>query len=465
MSKVPIGSPAQGAIWAAIMVAATILLLAPAPSTAATRLGVKYLDSGTGGACAIRTNQTLWCWGDDEVGSVGDGGPTGAGQIRPTPVRVRSGHGGFFTGATSVFVGAGTNCARRTDGTAWCWGDDTKGSIGDGTTGGASNIRLFPTEVMNGHHPLTGVVTMTIGGWQVCALRTTHTVWCWGGDYAGQLGDGTYGDGYGNRLEPVEVRTRTGPLTGVKAIAAGDAHTCALLTDGTARCWGFDGLGQLGDGTRGNSVAASRPESGRGRRPDRRPPQGRHGHHGRRLVHVRPSQRRQRMVLGRQPVRATRRRHRPDATAPGTGPDADWSADQRGPDRRGLRPHVRETGRSKPVVLGLELRRTVGYGRRGRPQGGPSGRRTRSRLHERREGFRRRRLDQQLRAESRQDCLVLGLRRPGREWRRHRIRPRVPGKGRFPVATPTSQVAYLLRARGSSQAEPRIGREMASVVW
>ncbi len=241
-----------------MMVAAMVLFLAAAPAEGATAIGVKFLDAGTGGVCAIRTNQTLWCWGDDEVGSVGDGGPTGTGQIRPSPVRVRSGHG-FLTGMTSVAVGAGTTCARRNDGTAWCWGYNERGQIGDGTTGGAGYIRLFATEVKNGHTPLTGVVSITIGGWQDCALRTTHTVWCWGGDYAGQLGDGTYGDINGNRLEPVEVRTPSGPFTNVKAIAAGSIHTCALRTDGTVWCWGFDAYGQLGDGTTGDPDTAAWP--------------------------------------------------------------------------------------------------------------------------------------------------------------------------------------------------------------
>jgi alpha-tubulin suppressor-like RCC1 family protein len=243
---------------AAAVAAAMVLLLLPAAPSAAVAPGVKYLNAGTGTGCAIRTDTTLWCWGDDEVGSVGDGGPTGAGQIRPSPVRVRTSHGGFLTGMTSVVVGAAT-CARRNDGTAWCWGDDRRGQAGDGTFGDAGHIRRYPVEVMNGTSPLTGVVTMAGGDWHMCALRTSHTVWCWGAADHGELGDGTFGDDRGNRMKPVEVRTASGPLTGVKAIAAAYDETCALRTNGTMWCWGFDTFGQVGDGTTGDPTTGSRP--------------------------------------------------------------------------------------------------------------------------------------------------------------------------------------------------------------
>jgi alpha-tubulin suppressor-like RCC1 family protein len=91
---------------------------------------------------------------------------------------------------------------------------------------------------------LSGVVALAAGAFHSCALKTDGTVVCWGYNFNGQLGDGSTTA----RLSPTAVPA----LGGVAALAAGDYHSCALKTDGTARCWGYNASGQLGDGSTTN---------------------------------------------------------------------------------------------------------------------------------------------------------------------------------------------------------------------
>jgi alpha-tubulin suppressor-like RCC1 family protein len=216
--------------------------------------GVSAVSAGHQHACARRADSTVWCWGDDEFGQLGDG-TTGdlATHLRLSPVRVRRG-GDFLTGVSAVSVGDFHSCARRVDGTAWCWGDGESGQLGDGTTGApTTQLRLKAVQVRRGGGFLTGVSAVSAGDQHSCARRADGTAWCWGDDASGQLGDGTTGDAATHlRLKAVQVRRAAGILTGVTAVSAGGDHSCALRANGTARCWGADGYGQLGDGTTGD---------------------------------------------------------------------------------------------------------------------------------------------------------------------------------------------------------------------
>ncbi len=194
--------------------------------------------------CARLDDGTAACWGDNWSGQLGDGTTTD----RSLPVAVRNaGNTGVLTGVTSISTGGGYGhtCARLDDGTAVCWGDNEYGQLGDGTT----TDRALPVTVRNpaGTGVLTGVTSISAGYDGTCARLDAGTAACWGDNGDGQLGDGTRTD----RSLPVAVRNagNTGVLTGVTAISTQDGHTCARLDAGTAACWGWNVSGQLGDGT------------------------------------------------------------------------------------------------------------------------------------------------------------------------------------------------------------------------
>jgi alpha-tubulin suppressor-like RCC1 family protein len=216
--------------------------------------GITAISAGDLHTCARRADATAWCWGDDEFGQLGDrttGDP--ATHLRLEAVQVRRG-GGFLTGVTAISAGGDHSCARRADATAWCWGDDQFGQLGDGTTGDpVTHLRLSPVQIRRGGGFLTGVSAVNAGDVHSCARTADRTAWCWGDDESGQLGDGTTGEPATHlRLKAVQVRRGGGFLTGVSEVSAGDQHTCARGADGTAWCWGDDLYGQIGDGTTGD---------------------------------------------------------------------------------------------------------------------------------------------------------------------------------------------------------------------
>jgi trimeric autotransporter adhesin len=138
-----------------------------------------------------------------------------------------------MAGFTKVAAGTDFTCARKTDATVWCWGLNSSGQLGDGTT----TNRNRPVQVSG----LTGVTDVDNQSDFACALKSDTTVWCWGNGGFGQLGRGSTA----NSSTPVQV---TG-LSGVTQISTGYGHVCAVLSDGTVRCWGWNVNHMLGNGT------------------------------------------------------------------------------------------------------------------------------------------------------------------------------------------------------------------------
>jgi alpha-tubulin suppressor-like RCC1 family protein len=211
---------------------------------------VERIAAGLSHSCAVRTDGTVWCWGYAEFGQLGDGTTGDGSHVRATAVRVRRGSGSLDR-VVAVTVGALHTCALRKDGSVWCWGAGQYGQLGDGVSG-AGHLRTRATRVKHGTGYLAKASGIVAGDSHTCVRRTNGTAWCWGLGQYGQLGDGTTGNGANIRSKPVQVRHGSGFLTGVTSVGAGVTHTCARRSDGSAWCWGHAVYGQLGDGTTGD---------------------------------------------------------------------------------------------------------------------------------------------------------------------------------------------------------------------
>ena len=141
---------------------------------------------------------------------------------------------------TSITAGNQHACALFSDNSIHCWGDNAYGQLGADTGAEPS-----PTAQKVGVTlpPGTSVRNVTAGGSHSCALLSDNAIYCWGRNYSGELGSETNGD---TTLTPVKVDLVVDSNISIQRIVLGDAHTCALLSDNTIRCWGFNYYGQLG---------------------------------------------------------------------------------------------------------------------------------------------------------------------------------------------------------------------------
>lgn len=181
---------------------------------------------GTGHTCGIKSDDSLWCWGRNDQGQIGDNSTTG----RTIPVTVSGG------GAWKI-VDAGSNqhtCGIKIDNSLWCWGRNQYGEIGDNST----TQRLIPAAVSGGG----SWKQVSAGGAHTCGIKSDDSLWCWGTNTSGQIGDGT-------TTSPRITPTALSGGGSWKFVGASDASTCAIKSDDTLWCWGSNFSGQLGDGT------------------------------------------------------------------------------------------------------------------------------------------------------------------------------------------------------------------------
>ena len=184
-------------------------------------LAFEQISAGLAHTCGLTEAGDVYCWGLNTDGQLGDGSTTGA----STPVKV-----GGLSAMTQVDAGYAHTCARSEGGQVWCWGRNDAGQLGDGT----STSRSSPVLVTG----LTAATQISAGGGHTCAVTLTGGVSCWGDNFAYQLGDGTQID----RAAPVQVAELSG---GADAVTAGFGHTCVTSATGV-RCWGDNSFGQLG---------------------------------------------------------------------------------------------------------------------------------------------------------------------------------------------------------------------------
>ena len=243
-------------VAALVLAGGFFLLMTPSPAAGEQAASgdrpvqAGYLDAGLEHTCAVLTDHTARCWGVGLAGRLGYGSDADVlSAAAAPPVSVGPGRS-----VRAISAGYYHTCAILDDATVRCWGFGANGRLGYGGTGNVLSPAGLPPVPLGG--PARAI---TAGASHTCAILGDGTVRCWGNGGSGRLG-------YGNQASigddeaagaggPVDL----GPGRTARAIAAGDFHTCAILDDGSLRCWGFGASGQLGYGGTGDVGDDERP--------------------------------------------------------------------------------------------------------------------------------------------------------------------------------------------------------------
>jgi alpha-tubulin suppressor-like RCC1 family protein len=194
---------------------------------------------GSGFACARRSTGGVVCWGGNSLGQLGDGNLPASGTVVSGPVQVVG-----IVDAEGLAVGGNHACALRAAGSVRCWGYGHFAQLGDGIAYGfpEGSGAAIPVDVLAPDGAIQLSVTqVAAGGAHSCALLSDHTVWCWGRAMSGELGDGSFHPGFegsGVSHDLVQVLD----LDDAVQISAGGAQTCALRASGRVACWGNNGV-------------------------------------------------------------------------------------------------------------------------------------------------------------------------------------------------------------------------------
>ena len=191
-------------------------------------LRVASISAGDDHSCAVTTDGSAYCWGRNDFGQLGNGTTIST----PTPARVAPGLNLRFA---AIAAGYGFTCGVATDGQGLCWGRNELGQLGDGTT----TERTLPTAIAVGAD--LRFTSIAAGAGFACSLTTDGRTFCWGRNEFGNLGDGT--------SAPRRVPAEVAPALGLRfnSITLGQYHACGVAADGRAYCWGRNDYGQLGD--------------------------------------------------------------------------------------------------------------------------------------------------------------------------------------------------------------------------
>lgn len=207
------------------------------PRPVASATDVIAMSAGGAHTCAITAAGAVRCWGANTVGQLGNGG------VLPSSSAVAV---SAIANASAVASGGRHSCVISR-GEVWCWGANDRGQLGAQTT--SENCDFAGQLIACSRTPVrvtsvTDAVEVAAGVAHTCARDGQGRVWCWGANNNGELGNGTAGVAAEPAARPVV--TGDAPLTGVRALAAGDSHTCALRDDNAVLCWGASAHGQLG---------------------------------------------------------------------------------------------------------------------------------------------------------------------------------------------------------------------------
>ncbi len=200
------------------------------------------LSAGGAGACGLRPDGTLWCWGGGELND----------EAAYSPAQV-----GVASDWSAIELSDGHYCGLRDPGTLWCWGSNSRGQIGNGQ-GGQGMIVDAPTQVGAAEDWLA----VSRGFLQTCAIRQPGTLWCWGANDRGQLGVGSSGMDYNDASADEPLPVQVGAADDWAQVCGGRYHSCGVRGDGTLWCWGLNSGGMLGEGPIDDAVVSDPQQVG-----------------------------------------------------------------------------------------------------------------------------------------------------------------------------------------------------------
>ncbi len=196
---------------------------------------IEAMSLGRAHSCALTNEGKVYCWGDNSSGQLGDGTTIN----RATPTLIKN-----IEDATSISTQWNHTCALKSDSTVWCWGENIYGQIGDGTTDNTT----VPTLVKN----LNNVANISTGHVHTCARLLDKTIRCWGSNDVGELGIGQTTQRIFSEPQPLS-------LIGTKSLDSGKTHNCVITNTNTVLCWGENALGEIGNSPDGEWRVAHQP--------------------------------------------------------------------------------------------------------------------------------------------------------------------------------------------------------------
>ena len=200
--------------------------------------GATSISAGGRHSCALFSGGSIKCWGYNLSGQLGNNSTSNS----SVPVSVTDRSGNALTGATALALGEKNSCALFSGGSIKCWGYNFSGQLGNNSTTNSS----VPVSVTG----ITNAKSISSGYIYSCALLSDGSIKCWGSNAPGQLGNNSTT----NSSVPVSVTDSSGnALTGATALYSGGQHSCALFSGGSIKCWGHNGVGQLGNNSTSNS--------------------------------------------------------------------------------------------------------------------------------------------------------------------------------------------------------------------